>query len=172
MFLKLLWIFFRKGGFQKNVHITPCRASQKNFPLIFKFFRVLLSIIVIAGSSFIYTNLIKMKKCHFLTPCLCMKKSKFFLKNFFIKLYRSLGVCVLNLRSVSSLGPEIKIGADGGTLSYISGLRTETLKIWSHILFLEHQMSIHAKLEPANIIIDSKTHRILKMSGKYFWDTL
>ena len=32
--------------------------------------------------------------------------------------------------------------------------------------------SIHAKLEPANTIINSKTHRILKMSGKYFWDTL
>ena len=42
--------------------------------------------------------------------------------------------------------------ADGGTLSHISGLRTETLKIWSYILFLEHQMTIHAKVAPANII--------------------
>ena len=57
------------------------------------------------------------------------EKNEIFLTIFFIKLYRSLGVCVLNLRSVSSLGPEIKIGADGGTLAYISGLRTETLKI-------------------------------------------
>ena len=56
--------------------------------------------------------------------------------------------------------------------SHISGLRTETLKIWSHILFLEHHISIHAKLEQANIIIDSKTLKNFKMSGKYFWDTL
>ena len=54
MFLKLLWIFFRKGGFQKNVYITPYRVSQKYFPLIFEFFRVLLSIIAIAGSNFAY----------------------------------------------------------------------------------------------------------------------
>ena len=32
--------------------------------------------------------------------------------------------------------------------------------------------SIHAKLEPANTIIDSKTLKNLKMSGKDFWDTL
>ena len=37
------------------------------------------------------------------------EKNEIFLKEFFfIKLYRSLGVCVLNLGSVSSLGPEIK----------------------------------------------------------------
>ena len=84
------------------------------------------------------------------------EKIEIFFKEFFIKLYRSLGVCVLNLRSVSSLGPEIKIGADRGTLAYISGLRTETLKIWSHILFLEYRISIYTKLEPAIAIIDSK----------------
>jgi len=52
MFLKLLWIFFRRGGFQKNVHITPYRVSQKYFPLIFKILWVLLSIMVLAGSNF------------------------------------------------------------------------------------------------------------------------
>ena len=36
------------------------------------------------------------------------EKNEIFLTIFFIKLYRSLGVCVLNLGSVSSLGPEIK----------------------------------------------------------------
>jgi len=52
--------------------------------------------------------------------------------------------------------------------SHISGLRTETLKIWSHILFLEHQMSIHAKLEPANTIIDSKTLKKFKNEWEIF----
>ena len=36
------------------------------------------------------------------------EKNEIFLTIFFIKLYRSLGVCVLNLISLSSLGPEIK----------------------------------------------------------------
>ena len=48
------------------------------------------------------------------------------------------------------------------------------LKNRSHrrYIILEYHVSIHAKLEPANTILDSKTHRILKMSGKRFWDTL
>ena len=32
----------------------------------------------------------------------------------------------------------------------------------------KNQISIHAKIEPANTIIDGKTNRILKMSEKYF----
>ena len=36
------------------------------------------------------------------------EKNEIFLTIFFIKLYKSLGVCVLNLGSESSLGPEIK----------------------------------------------------------------
>ena len=45
-----------------------------------------------------------------------------------------------------------KIGADGGTLSHISGLETEILKNWSHILILENQMSIQAKVGTVNSI--------------------
>jgi hypothetical protein len=39
---------------------------------------------------------------------LARKNRNFFKRIFFIKLYRSLGACVLNLGSVSSIGPEIK----------------------------------------------------------------
>ena len=42
----------------------------------------------------------------------------------------------------------LKKGGVASTLSHISGLRTEILKIWRHIQFLEHQISIHAKAAP------------------------
>ena len=45
---------------------------------------------------------------------------------------------------------------------------TDILLIWPFILFLKYQISIHAKIEPAITIIDSKTHRILKNEWKIF----
>jgi len=65
-----------------------------------------------------------------------------------------------------SIGSRVDKSVIGGTLS------PEILQIWLFILFLEYQISIYAKLEPAIAIIDSKTLKNSKMSGKYFWDTL
>ena len=89
-------------------------------------------------------------------PCLQIKESK---KNLKFFLLNYIGPKVLNLGSV-------------GTLAYISGLRAEILKIWFHILFLEHQMSIHAKVEPANTIIYWDIEKCQRCNASFAFLTL